>query len=454
MNENLVLNSKGPAAPPVPGPVPAEEPAPAPEGALHRKLRQDCLYFLSLAGVLGAAYAVCFVEAHGWGLNFVLYAAVWTVCAHLALHRLEVANLHRDCFWYGGICLLALTIFWTANPMIQFVSAVGGLLCQCFWSLNIFADISQWRFGKASGAVFRLVFRTIGRIREPFRHLAAARKIGKEKQSRKSWGYVAVGLLAALPMAAVALLLLTSADVVFGRLFNRIFEITVDFRSLRLSFKYLCAFLLSGLAFYGILCAQTDRPESQEQKDASRANTLVAITFTSVLAVIYVAFCLVQIAVLFTGGGNLLPEGYTYAEYAREGFFQLLAVSAMNVLLVIVSLQRFESSRALRSLLCVVSGCTYLMEVSSAWRMILYVQVYGFTFLRLLVLWFLLVLAIVLGGAVMTVFRPNFRLFRFTLTVCLVCWLVFAFARPDNMAAKYNLQRFGPAGCQVKCNTW
>ena len=132
-----------------------------------------------------------------------------------------------------------------------------------------------------------------------------------------------------------------------------------------------------------------------------------------------------------------------YAAYAREGFFELLALSALNVAGVIVSQLRFESSRILRVLLCVVSVCTFIMELSSAWRMILYVQAYGLTFLRLLVLWFLAVLGIVLAGAVITVFRPGFRLFRFTLAVCLSAWLVFAFARPDAIAARYDLRRFG-----------
>ena len=442
MNENPALNDNQPINLPVP--APAAEPLPIPEGELHIRLREDCLYFLALAAALGIVYAVCFVETYGWGLNFVIYAAAWVVCAHLALRRLGVADLRRDGFWYGGILLLALTIFWTANPFIQFVSFVGGILCQCFWALNVFADISQWRFGKASAAVIRLVFRAIGRYKEPFRHLSAVRKAHANAQKRANTVYILIGLAAALPMAVVAVLLLSSADAAFRHLFARLFDIKVDLHSMSLSFKSLCAFLLGTVAFYGLLCAQTDRPEPQEQAQVERFNTLVAITFTAVLAAIYIVFCLVQASVLFTGGETLLPEGYTYAQYAREGFFQLLAVSAMNVLLVIVSQQRFHSSRTLSVLLCVVSGCTYLMELSSAWRMILYVRVYGFTFLRLLVLWFLLVLAVVLGGAVVTVFRPDFRLFRFTLTVCLVCWLVFAFARPDNLAAKYNLRRFGP----------
>ena len=154
-------------------------------------------------------------------------------------------------------------------------------------------------------------------------------------------------------------------------------------------------------------------------------------------------FCGIQIAVLFAGDVSALPEGMTYAEYAREGFFQLLLVSGINVVLIITAQRRFVSSKALRALLVFLTACTYLMEASSAMRMMLYVNAYGLTYLRLLVLWFLSLLALILGAAVYTVFHEDFRLFRFTLIASMALWLVFAFARPDAIAARYNLAKHG-----------
>lgn len=441
MNENEMSRSSGPVVP--------EEASKLPESGLHRILRENCGYFLALAGTLGAVFALCFVEVGSWGISFLLWAAAWAVCGHLALRRLGLNNLRRDGLWYAGTVLLAVSVFWTANPFIQFVSSVGMALLQCFWALNAFTDIRDWRFGEAAGAVLRLGFRSLGRVGEPFRHMAEARCGGQKmaesgKTSGRSWLYILWGLVIAVPLAGAALLLLTSADAVFRTVLESIFDMDADWRLLRRGVKCLFAFSLTALGFYAVLCAQTASPEPRDQREGKRTNALVAVTFTAVLSVIYMMFCFIQVSVLFAGRETWLPEGYTYAQYAREGFFQLLAVSAMNVLLVIVSQQKFSPSRTLQALLLVISGCTYLMEVSSAWRMILYVQAYGLTFLRLLVLWFLLVLAVVLLGAVVTVFRPGFRLFRFTLTVCLVFWLVFAFARPDALAARYDLRRFGP----------
>lgn len=177
---------------------------------------------------------------------------------------------------------------------------------------------------------------------------------------------------------------------------------------------------------------------------------LTALVFTGALTLIYLVFCGIQVLYLFSRGARL-PEEFTYAEYARQGFFQLLFVSAMNLLLVLLCRRRFQAGRALQIVLTVLCACTYIMAASSGYRMILYVQAYGLTFLRILVLWFLLVLAVLLTGTLVSVFRPAVPLLRFFLWVCLCLWLVFAFARPDRIAARYNLERFGPQDDVAAC---
>ena len=101
---------------PLPPAFPAKAAVPVPgESKLHRSLRENCPSFLLLSSAVGGAFAACFVKAGGWGINFFLYALVWTVCAHLSLRRLGLARWRRDAVWYAGILLLALSVFWTAN---------------------------------------------------------------------------------------------------------------------------------------------------------------------------------------------------------------------------------------------------------------------------------------------------------------------------------------------------
>lgn len=62
------------------------------------------------------------------------------------------------------------------------------------------------------------------------------------------------------------------------------------------------------------------RKERQDRKTKIFTETTAMLTVTVLVAVLYVVFCGIQIIYLFGGGGEL-PEGVTYAEYARQGFF-------------------------------------------------------------------------------------------------------------------------------------
>lgn len=422
-------------APPAPETMSAPEPQH--EDERHVRLRTDARYFLLLSLALGAVFALLFVNAYALGLNAALLAAAMAAATLLALGKLGLRERKRDIFWSVSLVLLGLSIAWTANYMTQNVSFLGMFIAELLWLMNAFADILSWRFGRVVSGGFRLVGRIITHLGEPFRHLAALRRGGK--QTTRS---VLLGIVIAVPLLWIVVSLLASADAAFGALIERIFGVWSVSKTVRTVIRAVFYTLIPALVFYSALAAQTERSDFPA-KEKRRASALVAITFTGALAVVYAVFCGIQIAVLFAGDVSALPEGMTYAEYAREGFFQLLLVSGINVVLIITAQRRFVSSKALRALLVFLTVCTYLMEASSAMRMMLYVNAYGLTYLRLLVLWFLSLLALILGAAVYTVFHENFRLFRFTLIVCMALWLVFAFARPDAIAARYNLAKHG-----------
>ena len=134
-----------------------------------------------------------------------------------------------------------------------------------------------------------------------------------------------------------------------------------------------------------------------------------------------------------------LPAGYTYASYARQGFFQLLFLCIFNLMLVLCCMTKYEMSRLLRIVLLVFSGCTYMMIASSVYRMIMYIDAFYLTFLRILVLWFLALLAVLMAGVMGNIIKENFSLFRYGIVVVTVFYLVFSFGHPDYWIAKYNL---------------
>lgn len=138
-----------------------------------------------------------------------------------------------------------------------------------------------------------------------------------------------------------------------------------------------------------------------------------------------------------------LPDGYTYARYAREGFFQLLAVCIINLILVLICLGLFRESRVLKGILTVICGCTFIMIFSSALRMILYIDTYSLTFLRVFVLWSLAVIFALMAGVTVSIFHKRFPLFLYGTITVTVCYLILSFAHPDYWIARYNLNYSG-----------
>ena len=93
--------------------------------------------------------------------------------------------------------------------------------------------------------------------------------------------------------------------------------------------------------FFAIYSAVKNRKPQVEEKDLRIQEPVLAITALAVIGVVYLLFCMVQISYLFTGGFTL-PAEYSYAGFARQGFFQLLFVSALNLLLVLVTSSVFS----------------------------------------------------------------------------------------------------------------
>ena len=104
-------------------------------------------------------------------------------------------------------------------------------------------------------------------------------------------------------------------------------------------------------------------------------------------------------------------------------------------------LNYFKRHPVLTGCLAVISLCTGILLGSSAFRMCLYVDAYGLTFLRLGVLWFLALLAVLLAGILLFLFRSAFPLFRWCLVSSVLFYCAFVWSSPDLQIARWNIAR-------------
>ena len=63
----------------------------------------------------------------------------------------------------------------------------------------------------------------------------------------------------------------------------------------------------------------------------------------TVLNLVYLVFCYIQISVLFMKIGDM--QNFNYASYARQGFFQLMAVSIINFIIILITSKRKEENK-------------------------------------------------------------------------------------------------------------
>lgn len=123
-------------------------------------------------------------------------------------------------------------------------------------------------------------------------------------------------------------------------------------------------FSMTVFGTFGVYCLVSGACMDQISKDEKSVRVhepVTAITCMSAVALLYLFFCGIQIVYLFLGKGSL-PDGMTYSSYARQGFFQLLFVAVMNLVMVLLNLKFFKRSRLLNAVLTIIGGryCTCL----------------------------------------------------------------------------------------------
>jgi hypothetical protein len=174
------------------------------------------------------------------------------------------------------------------------------------------------------------------------------------------------------------------------------------------------------------------------------------------LLVLFGVFVGVQLTVLFGDRGYVMRTvGLTFAEYARKGFWQLLAITLLTLCVMAVAVRKAPRATVgdrvlLRLMLGLLAGCSVVVVGSALWRMDVYEQAYGFTRLRLFVsafeLWLggLFVLVMVAGLA-----KRAAWLARAAVALWVITLLGLAVLNPDRFIAAHNVDRVAASNADV-----
>ncbi|MCR5322169.1 MAG: DUF4173 domain-containing protein [Lachnospiraceae bacterium] len=390
-----------------------------------------------VCAVYSLIFVLCMYKNSGAITTPVWIASLIALVAYL--RRSTGKELKKGSIFLAAVMMIiGASCFYTANPYTLFANYVAEFMLFVTFVLLNYADISKWDIGKLLGEIFASSFLSVGMIHTPF---SDGNAFLKRRGSNKS-GYIGkifIGLALSVPVLVILGVLLSSADAVFGNMFDRLFCEIANLRNIvQVVFMLLLGFFS---AYCGMRYVNTNGANIKVT-DHRTKEPVVPITVLALVSIMYLAFSVIQILYLFIGGFKL-PQGVTYAEYARSGFFQLLFVSALNLIVVLVMKKYIVRSRILDILLLLICACTYIMIASSAIRMIMYIREYHLTYDRILVLVVLLTLAVLFAGVVVYVIKESFPFMQFAVTAVCLLYIVFAFANVDRLIASYNLNRAG-----------
>jgi hypothetical protein len=166
------------------------------------------------------------------------------------------------------------------------------------------------------------------------------------------------------------------------------------------------------------------------------------------LNALFLAFVMVQLRYLFGGASMVeVTPGLSYADYARRGFFELVAVSALVIPLLLVADWAVHRERPLDERVFRLSALVQLILLfaimgSALYRMRLYQQAYGLTELRLYTTVFMAWVAAVLVWLAVTVLRGRRHRFAFgALVLGLVAAAALNSANPHALIVRVNADR-------------
>jgi len=353
------------------------------------------------------------------------------------------------------IVALSLVSVLRADPFTLLTSWLSALILLCVFALSFLGG--RWpHYGFADYIVNLLTFipRGLGLLRQQGKK---AGRVQGEQSFLRSMAPVARGLLLALPLLWFLTLLLSSADPFFAEWMDSLFF------NLENAPEYMLrGLIILGLAYVFSATYLYAFNHSKDEALLGEKKPLLApllgfpeaATMLASVNLLLASFVVAQFRYFFGGLSNILegPGGFTFAEYARRGFAELVIV-ALTVLVFFIllsSISKRKSGRQQNWFSGLGVGLflwVTVILVSAFERLLLLEEAYGFTRFRTYPHIFMIWLGILLLAVVILETLQRQR--AFALAVLLAA-LGFALSLPllnvDAFIARTNVERASSGG--------
>lgn len=396
------------------------------------------------AAILISSIALCNFIQYGFNLGFAIASTTCILSSMLYLYAKGLkGSLYSNTMLI--LCLAICAAF--ARSDDHFVKFV--MVCFLMVSINLGLCLTAKRNRYPTGSVATLLDPLLCLFGLGFGKMSPALS-GLKGAFRRSGSFgkksssVLLGLAISIPVLAIVLPLLIRADAAFDGLIAKLpnFDLPEAIATLLLGIPLSFVLFSRGTALFHTV--QNKAPaETAPRKGLSK---LTVNTLLTAICAVYCAYLLSQLAYFVNGFAGILPVGFTAAEYARRGFFEMAWLCAINlgimVLCVCLVAKDKQAPKSTR-LLCLFIGCTTLFFVISAYaKMILYVGIYGLTRLRVLTMVIMTFLAITTVLVSIWLFLPKLPYMKAVILAALVMGAAVIWSDVDTLVARYNVNAY------------
>ena len=389
-----------------------------------------------------------FVLFNLYGFISTFFYIVMITSAIVYIKRKGYAISKTKAFEAGILILFSLTFSITANIFIKTLASIFILISGIYWVFSVCRNMK----GITKTAIADIFIAT---LYVPFTKFSSGPKAlfsNRSNKSGKNILFAIIGLICTLPMTAVVASLLMRAD-------NRMANL-VDFFFGNIGekiFSNIFTFIFSipvSLYIFGMLFANTVTNKESGVKEEGFNNAINALkfvpnaftyAFVTPVCILYAMYFGLQLNYFISAFVNTLPDGFTYAEYARQGFFELFAICVINAILLL-GINTFSKNsgnkqtiamKIYNTLICVF---TITIIVTALSKMIMYISRYGLTSLRVYTSWFMALIFLCFIAVLLKQFIKKINLTKTLASVFTICFFILCFSCPDAIIAKHNIE--------------
>jgi len=259
-------------------------------------------------GLLSAIYACFFtfcLYKNMSGITIPIFTAVTLCYYHLCMKKLEASKKRCGYFYEAAIVLLGCATWITDDERIILMNFMGSFILIVTFMMHQFFQDKGWDIPQYIATFCITLIESMFHIAQPFddfNHMIQSREKGKSKKLQ----YVFMGLLISIPFVIIILMLLSSADSVFANSLEFLFRnIVIPQNLIGITIMTILAFLSS----YCFLAFLTGEKVEMKKGKRKEGEPIIAITFTSLIASIYVIFSGIQVFYLFLGNIPICKRG-------------------------------------------------------------------------------------------------------------------------------------------------